>query len=860
MANDIDDVMRQMREAGIEPPTGLDRAFKGYYRWKPSGEKKNKKSAWARLYEYKSQKSGRTYITGAFGIRQEVYDIRPSDQDWTPAERAAAMEERKAAQKAAELEREKDAEEAGAKALKLWAKAREGSEGPLHPYLVKKKVGAYGVRVGFGNTLYIPLRDLEDKLHGLQYIAEDCASKKFGTGVIKEGRFHLIGEIKKDVPIAFGEGYATCASGYMATEWPTVVCWDAGNLDAVIGSWRKLYPDHQFVILADDDRHLIKRLQDRLMSAYKVAAPMDELAELGEHEWDLPDDMVVTLKAGWAKDSCGVSRIEGHISATGKPTQMLKLENAGRAKAMAAAKRHKATVLFPRFQDDADPGTDWNDLHCQIGLQATREQLLEAFKNGGEVSKNRASKPPQGGGKKEPKQELQDLSFLDRYTLIYGTCTVWDAKEREIIRLEAVKAAYGKNVDWWLGSSERKMVSQSHVVFDPTGKIAKPDTHVNLFDGLESQPKKGECDLIVKHLMNLCGEDDRLFHWVASWLALPLKRLGTKMRTSLIIHGRQEGTGKSLMMDVMRKIYGRYSRSITQVQLQSEFNGWQSGMLFCVAEEVVSASERKNLKNLIQNMITNTVVQINEKNMPVREEASYANFAFLSNEQIPMLLNETDRRYTVIQVEARQDPDYFAAIGEQMENGGIEAFHQYLLDYELEGFNEFTLPFETKARMHLITLGMGPDQRFYRYWSTGLADVPFCTCTARDLYQAFRSWCRINGERFICNNTQFGRTISEALDRAGAPPKKSVRYDAYSATQVDKGDFGTDINPSAQQGVVYFVPASIQKVTVNGKEPSEEAKAEEKAEECTDRPVYEKRIKHFQYRLHSLIDQARRSF
>lgn len=856
MANDIDDVMRQMREVGIDPPNNLDKAFKTYQRWKPAGQKGTKKSAWARLFDFKSEKTGRTYITGSFGNRNEVYTVRPSDTDWTPAERAAFMEERKAALKREEEARVLDGDAAAAKALGLWKKARDPDQGALHPYLAKKQVGAFGVKVGYGNTLYIPLRDIEDKLQGLQYIDAECTAKRFGTGVIKEGRFHLIGAIKPDLPIAFGEGYATCASGFMATGWPVVTCWDAGNIDPVMAIWRKVYPDHQFVILADDDRHLVKRLQERLQDKFKVTASMEELAELGEHEWELPGDVVITLKASWARDSNGVTRIEGSIMATGQPAYMLKLENAGRAKAMAASKRHKAIVVFPAFPGVDDPGTDWNDLHCQIGLQATREALLKAFSDGGAVVKTRAPKPPQGDGKKEPKPEIKDLSFLDRFTLIYGTCTVWDAQVREILRLEAIKVAHGRAVDWWLGSSERRMVNQANVVFDPVGNVAKPDTHINLFDGLKVEAKKGDCSLIQAHLMNICDGDERLCHWVTAWLALPLQRMGTKMRTSLIIHGREEGTGKSLMMDVMRRIYGRYSRSITQTQLQSEFNGWQSGMLFCVAEEVVSASERKNLKNLIQNMITCEVIQINEKNMPVREERAHSNYAFLSNEQVPMLLNPTDRRYTVLQVEQSRPPEYFEAIGEEMENGGIEAFYHYLLNYDLEGFNEYTRPFETKARMHLITLGMGPDQRFFLYWSKGMADVPFCTCTSRDLYSAFKAWCRINGERYVANNTQFGRTVSDSLDRLGAPPKKSVRFDAFSATQIDKGDFGADIATSQQQSVVYFVPPAIQIIAINGDPPPTDAAGEV----CTERETYNKRIKSFQYHLSRLIDHARRVF
>jgi putative DNA primase/helicase len=848
MANSLEDVAEQMRGVGLSPPKDLSKALGGYVRWKPDAERRAKKNAWVRLFEWSSPTTSRTYITGAYGWASSQWLVESATKDWSPEERSAELAARKEAEKAARELREQDAATAAAKAARMWSKGRAAEQGPLHPYLERKKVGAFDLRVGYGNKLLVPMRDTEGKLHGLQYISDE-GDKIFGTGTAKEGKFHLVGNVVEGVPIGFAEGYATAASAHMATGWPVVACFDAGNLDPVVTAWRKLYPDHQFVMLGDDDRHLMPRLIDRLLDL-GIHATASELAKLGEHEWIVPPDTKVVLKAGWSKDGGGVPLIAGHIVVDGMP-RMLKLENAGRSRATAAARKVKGVAAFPAFPDAASKGSDWNDLQAEIGLEAVRKQILAAI----EVppgEKTRATDTPQGGGKKA--EGVQDWTFLERFTLIYGTTTVWDAQERAIIRLESMKAAFGKTVDWWLGHGERRMVSQANVIFDPTGRIAKPDTHVNLFDALPIDTERpGECDLIIKHLFNLCGEDDRLFNWVTSWLAYPLKHLGTKMRTSLIVHGRQEGTGKSLMMDIMRRIYGRYSRSITQTQLQSEFNGWQSGMLFCVAEEVVSASERKNLKNLIQNMITNEVIQINEKNMPVREEASYANFVFLSNEQLPMLLNETDRRYTVIQVEQKHDLGYFKAIGEQMDNGGVEAFYRWLIAHDLGEFTLYTLPFETKARLHLITLGMSPDQRFMLFWSKGLAGLPFVSAPARDLYTGFRCWCRINGERFIASSTQFGRTASEFLDRMGAPPKKPMRFDAYSATQVDKGDW--DLT-SSQQGVVYFVPAALQRLAPG----ADVADGEAALEDVRDADVYNRRIKQFQTKLHDLVDHARRAF
>lgn len=862
MAHSLDDVIRQMAQYDIDVPARVDlaKAFKGYLRWRPSSETKSKKTAWARLFEYRSEKTSRIYITGKFGVRGDAWEVEATPTDWSPAERAEWLEQRKEAERAAEAARAKDAESAAEKAARMWAKGRD--EGTT-PYLERKNVGAFGVRILFGKQVAVPLRDMQGTLHGLQYIYPekvDGVDKRFGTGTIKEGRFHLIGEVQKGVPIAFGEGYATCATGHMATAWPVVTCFDAGNIEPVMAVWRKLYPDHEFVILADDDRHVVERLCERLARVGVTVAPEAFSKEKGGFrpmEWELPDGTAVHLKVGVGNDSNGCSRLEGSLTVGGQ-VQMLKLENAGKAKAIAAAKRHKATVLLPRFADRSSPFTDWNDLHLLEGLPACREQMLSSRESGGAApGKKRANGRPQGGGAGEGSGQEgtggEDQRFIDRYTLIYGTTTVWDAQTRKIVRIEALKAMNKRLTDWWLGRSDRKMVDEDRVVFDPTLQC-KPPEWVNLFGGLPLEPDSTKgCARIVEHLYNLCQQNDRLFHWVASWLALPLQKPGAKMRTAIVLHGRTEGTGKSLMMDIMRLIYGRHGKSITQLQLQSEFTGWMSGMLFCVAEEVVSAADRKHHKGLLQNLVTNEVVQINEKNMPVRQERNFANFAFLSNDQIPMLLNPKDRRYMVFKCEMEHPEEYFQAIRAELDAGGAEAFYAWLLEYDVDGFNEFTRPLDTKDRLHLITLGMNPDQRFFHFWSKGHAGVPFTHCPARDLYTAFKAWCRVNGERFVANATAFGRTISEHLEALQAPPKRVVRYQGWSEKCIEDGDFKGIAGST--QGIVYFVPVAKPEDEGEPRPPGEPA-----AEASEDgKANVSKEVQRFQEQLHELVRSARRA-
>lgn len=857
MAKSLDEVLAQMRGYGLEPPLKVDLkdAFTKFVRWCPPGQKAAKKTAWARLHSWVSPTTQVEYISGAFGCRGDVWHVESSNSDWSPAERAAEMEARKAADKAAEAERVKDAAAAADKASVMWKRARDADQSSQHQYLVTKRVSAFGLRVAF-QRLMVPLRDLQGALHGLQYIDPDGA-KLFGTGTIKESHFHLIGDVLPDQPIAFGEGYATCATGHMATGWPVVTCFDAGNLEPVVAAWRKLYPDHTFVILADDDRFLMQRLAERLLKQ-GITVAASELKAPIDRSWEVPDGPKVECKAAWKDDANGgPMRLEGSITVDGQ-VQMVKIENAGMAKAALVAKRHKAVVVAPRFGPDAK-GTDWNDLLVDVGLEATREALLKAFAAPPPVKK-RANGAPQAAAAKAAAQAKTDensMTFWERFTLIYGTTTVWDAHERKIIKLEALKVAFGKIVDIWLASDERNMVPSGNVVFDPTCELGLPK-HVNLFDRLPVEPDpKGNCAGMLRHIYTLCGESDPLYHWFLCWLAYPLQHPGAKMRTSVILFGRTEGTGKSLATDWMREIYGVYARTITQRQLESEFNAWQSAMLFCVAEEVVSRQDRAHLQGLIQNMITNKVIQINEKNLPLRQEVNYTNFIFHSNGQVPMLLNDTDRRFTVIKAEQEHDQAYFQALGEEADNGGSAALMHYLLEYDVGDFNEHTRPVVNTARMNLITLGMQPDRRFFEYWSTGHAEVPFVSCASRDLYSAFKAWCKVSGERYVAHITAFGLTITEQLERLGAPPKKSVRFQTYSDKAIEAGIHPNDVTMT-KQGIVYFVPMSVQRKANPAK--FKDLPDDPNPPDCTEPTVYNKDIDHFQYAMCDLIASARRAF
>ena len=241
---DADNLYQAMIEAGLAmyKPTSILADGK-VHRYRVAGDKAGSLNGWHVLHlEAKA--------FGAFGSWKLDKPFRWSSlkpETMTPAERqafAARMQEVRAAH---EAETAKVQAEAANRALRLWDRSKPASND--HPYLVKKRVHAYGIR-DLRGQLVIPLRDVDGKLRSLQFIGTD-GRKTFLTGGRMRGCYHPIGR-PRDV-LCLCEGYATGATLHQATGHATAVAFNAGNLEPVARALRGKFPTLALVVCADDD-------------------------------------------------------------------------------------------------------------------------------------------------------------------------------------------------------------------------------------------------------------------------------------------------------------------------------------------------------------------------------------------------------------------------------------------------------------------------------------------------------------------------------------------------------------------------------------------------------------------------------
>lgn len=736
-----DDVIGQLRSFGLDVDglevntpkpvrcreIGGDRERRGWY-WLSDIELTNKDGTRA------------FYITGAFGIYRGAENLKArvelskhraiitADQKAAMEARHKEMQQRRKGLRAAEIQR------AATKATIAWSKFVPDGESA---YLVRKRVKPHGVRFSpSGNgTLAIPMCDAAGRISGLQIIRADRKGRHvlekeyWPKGLEKIGRFHLVGNPMAGGVILVAEGYATAATLHEASSLPVAVAFDAGNLVHVAKALLEGYPRSRIAICADDDY-----LQKCKLCQQPAAVSVRECS------------------------SCGLPH--GQV-------------NPGVEAAKAAAFGVSGITIVPSWPFDRGGKkiTDFNDLatHAEGGPHLVRAQVWEALRNAGWGAPQPHTPPagvsPRGEGGDERRAAASILQIgdaVDRYIPIDdGTGkAVFDQWQQKIVLREQMLTLLPAGVRWddvkrhptWIARGSYYL---DQVGFDPGND--DPNIRLNTWTGWPTKPRAGNCKLALDLLRYLCSSEpnaDEIHDWVIKWLAYPIQHPGAKMKSALVVHGPQ-GTGKSMLFEAVGAIYGEYYILMNQGAIEDKFNAdWSSRKLYVVADEIVARQDMHHVKNQLKTLVTGEWIRVNPKNLIAYRERNHMQFVFLSNERQPLVIEHDDRRHGVIWTPPKLPKAHYDAIAAELESGGLEALHQFLLDVDLAGFGPHTEPPMTRSKEDLLDLGRGSVERFVHEWQRleipdheGTGVLPFCPCLGSQLYAAYRKWCERVGER-----------------------------------------------------------------------------------------------------------------
>lgn len=655
------------------------------------------------------------------------------------------------------------------------------------------------------DSIAIPLVNIAGELKNLQIIFTNGEKKRFLTNGPKTGLFHIIGEITPGTPILFCEGYATGASLHMATGWPVVVCFDAGNMPSVCEQFAH-YTNIK-ICAGDNDWETALDPKKKNMGVVKAC----EAAKLAGGTWCVPEFFLTVDDPSGLSDFNDLHVVAGLAVVKQQLQKSLDefidpalndsaYEEIPVVICEGSAPPDYGDIPASAYEDylplvdgeallaDTSPEPSLTAAQLTIEYYLRRYALTEPEAKVWDIDSKKIIKCGSFKNIIKPKMyaewlahdnrrtvSLEDVEIqaaaaqkkgrgglsdaLQRYVYLNPSDTVWDRQTRELVAVSHLKIAIA---DWyaiWVTHPEREEIPIRNLVFDPTQKV-DVKTHINQFRGLAAKPVRDDkrCERIVTMLMALCNNDKEVFKWLRRWLAYPLINVGAKMETAVLCHSDVHGSGKSYFFDVvMRGIYGEYSRTVGQAQLEGQYNDWMSKVLYCVYEEVLSRSQRYSHTGTIKQTITGKTVRIEKKFMSGWEESNHMNSVFLSNEVLPLPVEPSDRRFLVIWPETKLYEELQRGVDEDLKNGGAEAFFSFLLETSLQEagepfpFDEHTKPPMTEAKERLIEHGRAIWEVFFLEWQNGSLEhnsmrVPFGTIRVADLFKYFETWCGVHKE------------------------------------------------------------------------------------------------------------------
>lgn len=201
------------------------------------------------------------------------------------------------------------------------------------------------------------------------------------------------------------------------------------------------------------------------------------------------------------------------------------------------------------------------------------------------------------------------------------------------------------------------------------------------------KPVEGDPAIFFEH-MEYMFEDVMERNMVLNFLAWCVQNPAEKPNFALVIKGKQ-GTGKSFIGQVMERIFGLHNTGRPMnASIQSQFNGWARNVKLVVIEELM-VKGRVDLMNHLKPMVTDPIIEINEKYQPAQRITNTCVILAFTNHDDALPVEDDDRRYAIAISEAfpKGDEYYRRLFSWAEKENGDAIIWNYLLKRDIGNFN-----------------------------------------------------------------------------------------------------------------------------------------------------------------------------
>ncbi len=237
--------------------------------------------------------------------------------------------------------------------------------------------------------------------------------------------------------------------------------------------------------------------------------------------------------------------------------------------------------------------------------------------------------------------------------------------------------------DYW---SNPRTICYDGVEFNPQGAS---NNYLNLWMGPTIQLAAGSWSHIKSFLLEIiCNGDQAAFEYLLKYIAHALQRPEEKPGVMIILVGGQ-GIGKGTLGKILQRIWSATYIQINNIDsVTGNFNASLERAFIIFMDEALFAGNRR-ASDALKSLVTETVIQVNEKYQPARQISSYHRFIAATNADHFKNTERDDRRDFTLRVSDAKKGDfgYWNALNHEIENGGVEAIAFDLMQMDLSSFN-----------------------------------------------------------------------------------------------------------------------------------------------------------------------------
>lgn len=282
-----------------------------------------------------------------------------------------------------------------------------------------------------------------------------------------------------------------------------------------------------------------------------------------------------------------------------------------------------------------------------------------------------------------------------------------------------------------------------------------PDDCFNIFKGWNYDAIEGDISAVRQVLRLICNNDTNMMMYIEKWLACILQQKEQKTSKCIVIQGEQ-GVGKDTFFDFVGSMFGDYfyNTGNPEVDVFGTFNSHLMRTIFLKFEEASFLTNKSNDTKL-KNILSAPLMSFHPKGQKPFTLKSFVNCVMTTNQFIPVLLEDTDRRFVLVQAssEKRGDLAFWRDIHNTLAKKETkQAYLYHLLHLDLNGFDvRSTDQFKTEYHKE-VALAERPFHA--RFLQDRIAEEFQLTFRARDLWKMMKENCR-----FDISETSFGRAM-----------------------------------------------------------------------------------------------------